>query len=50
LLDQAVHPGDDDPRKVFESWAIQKIAGLQYTVLHLAGKLNELAEQIGQKR
>ena len=39
---QAKYPGEIDPRIVFESWAIQKIAGLQYTVLHLAEKLNEL--------
>ena len=36
------YPGDPDPRKIFESWAIQKIAALQYTVLHLADAVAEL--------
>ena len=45
---QAMHPEADDPRKIFEAWTIQKIAGLQYAVLHLADKVNELAEQIRQ--
>ena len=40
---QAIPPGDHDPRKIFEGWAIQKIAALQYTVLHLAETINELA-------
>jgi hypothetical protein len=40
---QAMHLEDLDPRKIFEAWAIQKIAALQYTVLHLADKLNALA-------
>ena len=43
---QATHAGDHDPRKIFEAWAIQKIAALQYTVLHLVDKINELAAQI----
>ena len=43
---QAAHPGDPDPRKIFEAWAIQKIAGLQYTVLHLVDKINELAARL----
>ena len=43
---QAAHPGDHDPRKIFEAWAIQKIAGLQYTVLHLGEKINELAARL----
>ncbi|MCI0538402.1 MAG: hypothetical protein L0Z50_24610 [Verrucomicrobiales bacterium] len=42
---QATQEGHLDPRKIFEAWAIQKIAGLQYTVLHLAEKLNELGNQ-----
>ena len=35
-----------DPRKIFEGWAIQKIAALQFTVLQLAEKLNERELQI----
>ena len=46
---QAAHPGDHDPRKIFEAWAIQKIAALQYTVLHLGEKINELSTQIPQR-
>jgi hypothetical protein len=46
---QAAHPGDHDPRKIFEGWAIQKIAALQYTVLHLGEKINELSAQIPRK-
>ena len=38
--------GDHDPRKIFESWAIQKIAALQYTVLHLADAVAELQEWV----
>ena len=36
------YPGDADPRKIYESWAIQKIAALQYAVLHLADAVAEL--------
>ena len=43
---QATHPGDHDPRKIYEAWAIQKIAALQYTVLHLAEQINKLAAPI----
>ena len=43
---QATHAGDHDPRKIFEAWAIQKIAALQYTVLQLGEAINELAAQI----
>ncbi len=43
---QAAYPGDHDPRKIFEAWAIQKIAGLQYTVLYLGDKINELAARL----
>ena len=32
------HAGQD--RMMFEAWAIQKIAGLQLSVEHLAGRLN----------
>jgi hypothetical protein len=42
---QATQQGHLDPQKIFEAWAIQKIAGLQYTVLHLAEKLNVLGKQ-----
>ena len=35
-------PGDQDARKIFEAWAIQKIAALQYTVLQLGAALAEL--------
>ena len=35
------HPGKSDRRRViFESWAIQKIAGLQLSVEHVAEQLN----------
>lgn len=40
------YPGDHDPRKIFESWAIQKVAALQYTVLHLADAVAELQEWV----
>jgi hypothetical protein len=46
---QAEYPGEHDPRKIFESWAIQKIAALQYTVLQLGAELVDLREQIGTK-
>ena len=36
------YPGDHDPRTIYESWAIQKIAALQYTVLDLADAVAEL--------
>ena len=36
------HPGVADARVIFEAWAIQKIAALQYTVLHLADAIAEL--------
>lgn len=35
-------PGEPDPRKIFEAWAIQKIAALQYTVLQLGAAIAEL--------
>jgi hypothetical protein len=38
-----------DPRKIFEGWAIQKIAGLQYTVLHLGAAVAELQERVSRK-
>jgi hypothetical protein len=40
-----LHPGQHDPRKIFEAWAIQKIAALQYTVLKLGEEINKLAGQ-----
>ena len=46
---QAEYPGDHDPRKIFESWAIQKIAALQYTVLRLTAELVDLRQQIRSK-
>lgn len=36
------YPGDHDPRTIYESWTIQKIAALRYTVLHLADAVAEL--------
>ena len=39
---QAESPGNHDPRKIFESWAIQKIAALQYSVLQLTTELVNL--------
>jgi hypothetical protein len=35
------HTGDPDRTLVFESWAIQKIAGLQLSVMALAEKISE---------
>ena len=46
---QATHAGNHDPREIFEAWAIQKIAALQYTVLQLGEKINELAVQIQRR-
>lgn len=46
---QAQYPQDHDPRKVFEGWAIQKMAALQYTVLQLTDELVHLREQIRTK-
>ena len=46
---QAAHPGDHDPRKIFEAWAIQKIAAIQYTVLQLGDTINELIAEIRQR-
>ena len=36
------HPGVADARVIFEAWSIEKIAALQYTVLHLADAIAEL--------
>ena len=47
---QAQYPGEHDPRKIFESWAIQKIAALQYTVLQLGDELVNLRKQISRRR
>ena len=33
---------------IFESWSIQKIAGLQYTVMHLAAHLRELQDHVNK--
>ena len=46
---QATHPGDHDPRKIFEAWSIQKIAALQFTVLQLGDAINELASLMRRK-
>ena len=46
---QAEYPGDHDPRKIFESWAIQKIAALQYTVLQLGAELIDLRKKVRAK-
>ncbi len=42
---QAKHP-EADVRRVYEGWAIQKIAGLQVSVLELAEHLNILTEEL----
>ena len=47
---RAKYPGKYDRRKVFESWAIQKISALQYTVLHLADDLSEIREYLRKKK
>ncbi len=39
-------PGDQDARQIFEAWAIQKIAALQYTVLQLGTALAELRTSV----
>jgi predicted transposase YbfD/YdcC len=36
---QTKHPEFTDERKIFEGWAIQKIAGLQGSVSHLAEQI-----------
>ena len=46
----AEYPEEHDRRKIFESWAIQKIAALQYTVLQLADELIELREHLRTKK
>ena len=38
------HPEATDKRPVFEGWAIQKIAGLQISVEHLADVVNRLTD------
>ena len=40
------HRGEADARVIFEAWAIQKIAALQYTVLHLADAIAELQRSL----
>jgi hypothetical protein len=41
----AEDPNDPlDPRMIFESWAIQKIAGLQVVVMDLVRELNRVVE------
>ena len=40
------HRGEGDARVIFEAWAIQKIAALQYTVLHLADAIAELQRDL----
>jgi hypothetical protein len=42
---QAAHPGDHDPRKLYEAWSIQKLAALQYTVLQLGEAITRLTTQ-----
>ena len=37
----AVHP-EAEHSTLFEAWAIQKISGLQHTVIQLASRLEEL--------
>jgi len=39
------HPEQTDRAKIFEGWAIQKIAGLQLIVFDLAKSINALAQQ-----
>ncbi len=41
------HRSEADARVIFEAWAIQKIAALQYTVLHLADAIAELQRNLG---
>jgi len=36
------NPGDHDLRTIYERWAIQELAALQYAVLHLADAVAEL--------
>jgi hypothetical protein len=37
-------PQQSNPRIIFESWAIQKIAGLQVVVMDLVRELNRVVE------
>jgi hypothetical protein len=43
---QEQFPGNYDVRAVFEGWAIQKLAALQFTTLHLAAELAELRRKL----
>ena len=44
---KALHPEADDAR-VFEGWAIQKISGLQHSIMHLAAHLRKLQDRLKQ--
>ena len=43
-------PKKHDPRKIFEGWAIQKIASLQFTVLQLGDQIDRLERRVSRKR
>lgn len=43
------HRGEVDARLIFEAWAIQKIATLQYTVLHLRRQSMAWASRLCQR-
>ncbi len=47
---QKLPPRKHDPRKIFEGWAIQKIAALQFTVLQLGDQLDRLERRVSRKR
>ena len=47
---QKLPPKKHDPRKIFEGWAIQKIAGLQFSVLQLGDQLNRLERRVSRTR
>ncbi len=41
-----LHPEDKDRKdEIFQSWAIQKIAGLQLSILELADKFNSFVKK-----
>ena len=46
---KVLEPEADDTR-IFEAWAIQKISGLQQSILHLAAHLQDLQDRLRQSR
>ena len=44
---KALHPEANDAR-IFEGWAIQKISGLQHSIMHLAAHIRDLQDRLRQ--